>query len=103
MDALRNSAEFSFFLFSDACVLKQILKMVTRIRSILKLHLVHSDIFARVMTLYYLLFPCFWSLSAYQLSAFQHNLELVQNVTDRPPVKTKTAHSSPTDFENGRL
>ena len=30
-------------------------------------------------------------------------LKTVKNVTDRPPVHTKTAHFLPADFENGRL
>ena len=30
-------------------------------------------------------------------------LNTVKNVTDRPPVHTKTAHFLPADFENGRF
>ena len=30
-------------------------------------------------------------------------LKTVKNVTDRPPVHTKTAHFLPADFENGRF
>ena len=30
-------------------------------------------------------------------------LKTVKNVTDRPPVHTKTAHILPADFENGRF
>ena len=33
----------------------------------------------------------------------RHILKTVKNVTDRPPVHTKTAHFLPADFENGRF
>ena len=32
-----------------------------------------------------------------------HILKTVKNVTDRPPVHTKTAQFLPADFENGRF
>ena len=34
---------------------------------------------------------------------YRHILKTVKNVTDRPPVHTKTAHFLPADFENGRF
>ena len=33
----------------------------------------------------------------------QIHFENGENVTDRPPVHTKTAHFLPADFENGRF
>ena len=33
----------------------------------------------------------------------RHILKTVKNVTDRPPVHTKTAHFLSADFENGRF
>ena len=33
----------------------------------------------------------------------RHILKTVKNVTDRPPVHTKTAHFLPADFENDRF
>ena len=47
-----------------------------------------------------------WDMETRLKTAFtrcRHSLKTVKNVTDRPPVHTKTAHFLRADLENGRF
>ena len=50
----------------------------------------------------YCLIHCF-VLNKALFTRCRHILKTARNVTDRPPVHTKTAHFLPADFENGRF
>ena len=55
----------------------------------------------QLMLLYYKICPCYVTETAF--TRYRNILKTVKNVTDRPPVHTKTAQFLPADFENCRF